>query len=454
MLNSLIKKYNVPAPRYTSYPTVPFWDVNTFTQSEFIERAKRCFEASNSLDGISLYIHLPFCESLCTFCACHKYITKRHEVEDPYISALLKEWILYLKSFEQKPVIKEIHLGGGTPSFFAASQLERLITGILKCASRAENFEFSFEGHPNNTTEEHLKTLYDLGFERVSFGVQDYSPKVQKAIHRIQPFKNVENVTKLAREIGYKSVSHDLVYGLPFQTMDDIVLSIEKTISLLPDRVAFYSYAHVPWIKGNGQRGFGDSDVPRDDEKRLLYEEGKRRLAEQGYYEIGMDHFTLIHDDLYRALEKGKLHRNFMGYTASKTQLLIGLGVSAISDTWDAFGQNEKSLKDYYAKLGSDELPIFRGHILTEEDLTIRRHILQLMCHFETNWESDAMRFSGLDEVLEELRVLENDGLITIEQTKLNVTPEGRAFIRNICMCFDLRLKARNPASRIFSLAI
>jgi oxygen-independent coproporphyrinogen-3 oxidase len=217
---------------------------------------------------------LPFCESLCTFCGCHKRITKRHEVEHPYIEAVLKEWDLYCNLFSEKPIIKEIHLGGGTPTFFSPENLEQLITGILRKAKRANEYEFSFEGHPNNTTREHLKKLYDLGFRRVSFGVQDYAEKVQNAIHRNQLFHNVAKVTFWAKEIGYTSISHDLVFGLPFQTLDNVIDTIEKTNSLSPNRLAFYSYAHVPWIKGNGQRGFKDEDVPKDDEKRQLYEVG------------------------------------------------------------------------------------------------------------------------------------------------------------------------------------
>ena len=218
---SLIQKYNVPGPRYTSYPTVPYWDENNFSQQLWNETLKKSFDESNTTEGISLYIHLPFCESLCTFCGCNKRITKNHAVEKNYIEAILKEWSLFCKILDAKPIIKEIHLGGGTPTFFSTENLESLINGIFCHASKAENYEFSFEGHPNNTTREHLQTLYDLGFRRVSFGVQDYSEKVQKAIHRIQPFHNVAKVTYWAREIGYTSIGHDLIFGLPFQELDD-----------------------------------------------------------------------------------------------------------------------------------------------------------------------------------------------------------------------------------------
>ena len=454
MKTSLIQKYNVPGPRYTSYPTVPYWEENNFTAEKWKSSMLETFQKTNASEGISLYIHLPFCESLCTFCGCHKRITKRHEVEHPYIDAVLKEWKLYCDLFSTKPNIKEIHLGGGTPTFFSPNNLEKLIKGILSKATIADNYEFSFEGHPNNTTKEHLQLLYNLGFRRVSFGVQDYSTKVQTAINRIQPFHNVAKVTFWAREIGYTSISHDLIFGLPFQTLDDVLDTIDKTNSLHPDRLAFYSYAHVPWIKGNGQRGFNDEDVPKDDAKRLLYEEGKIRLSENGFHEIGMDHFAIDSDSMFTAFEEGKLHRNFMGYTTTNTKLMIGLGVSSISDSWTAFAQNEKTLEDYYERLDKNEIPVYRGHILTSEDLVIRQHILNIMCQFETDWSQDKLKFLEIGEVIESLKEMEVDGLLKIFDNKLIVTEKGKPFVRNICMAFDLRLKRNTPQRQLFSMTI
>ncbi|WP_162127845.1 oxygen-independent coproporphyrinogen III oxidase [Flavobacterium phycosphaerae] len=452
---SLVQKYNVPGPRYTSYPTVPYWDESTFTSKKWQKTFIKSFQESNTTEGISLYIHLPFCESLCTFCGCHKRITKRHEVENPYIEAVLKEWQLYCALFPEKPIIREIHLGGGTPTFFSPENLKRLITGILSLSEKAKQYEFSFEGHPNNTTRAHLQQLYDLGFRRVSFGVQDYSEKVQTAIHRIQPFHNVAKVTFWAREIGYTSISHDLVFGLPFQTLANVIDTIDKTNSLAPDRLAFYSYAHVPWIKGNGQRGFKDEDVPKDEAKRELYEIGKELLAQKGYHEIGMDHFALANDSMFDAFKEGKLHRNFMGYTASKTQLMIGLGVSSISDSWYAFAQNEKELETYYARLAQNELPVFRGHVLSDEDLIIRQHILNLMCRFVTTWENDSFYSKVLlPEILSHMEELESDGLIEITSNSLTVTEKGKPFVRNICMAFDLRLKRKSPKTQLFSMTV
>ena len=454
MKNSLIQKYNVPGPRYTSYPTVPYWDEDDFSYEVWTETLKKSFTQSNGPEGISLYIHLPFCESLCTFCGCNKRITKNHSVENPYIEAVLKEWSIYCNILGEKPTIKEIHLGGGTPTFFSPKNLEDLINGIFTSAKKAENHEFSFEGHPNNTSHEHLQKLYDLGFRRVSYGVQDYSAKVQKAIHREQPFHNVAKVTLWAREIGYTSIGHDIIFGLPFQELEDIIDTIEKTKSLQPDRLAFYSYAHVPWIKGNGQRGFKDEDIPKDDKKRLLYETGKKLLFENGYHEIGMDHFALEDDSLYDAFNDGKLHRNFMGYSSSKTQLMIGLGVSSISDSWYSFAQNVKNLEDYYQILEWDKLPVYRGHLLTNEDLIIRKHILNLMCQFVTSWENKETYFEEIPEVLIQLKEMENDGLLIINKDSIQVTDAGKPYVRNICMAFDLRLKRKTPDTQLFSMTI
>ncbi|UQD57376.1 oxygen-independent coproporphyrinogen III oxidase [Flavobacterium sp. K5-23] len=454
MKNSLLQKYNVPGPRYTSYPTVPYWEETDFTNQIWLETLKKSFIESNSKEGISLYIHLPFCESLCTFCGCNKRITKNHDLENPYIEAVLKEWSMYCNILEEKPKVKEIHLGGGTPTFFSIENLEYLINGVFCTAEKAKDYEFSFEGHPNNTTRAHLQKLYDLGFRRVSFGVQDYSEKVQKAIHREQPFHNVAKVTLWAREIGYTSIGHDLIFGLPFQEIEDIVDTIEKTKSLQPDRLAFYSYAHVPWIKGNGQRGFKDEDIPKDEKKRMLYEIGKDLLYKNDYHEIGMDHFALKKDSLYDSFQNGKLHRNFMGYSSSKTQLMIGLGVSSISDSWYSFAQNVKKIEEYYELLKNDMLPVFRGHLLTDEDLIIRKHILNLMCKFETTWKDKSNYFKEIPEILIQLKEMEKDGFLIMIEDGIQVTEAGKPYVRNICMAFDLRLKRKAPETALFSMTI
>lgn len=451
---SLIQKYNVPGPRYTSYPTVPFWDINTFSGKKWEDSVKKSFHVSNSTTGISIYIHLPFCESMCTFCGCHKRITKRHDLELPYIKSVLKEWSLYSALFSEKPIIKELHLGGGTPTFFTPENLKFLIDGILRFASKANDAEFSFEGHPNNTTKEHLQALYDVGFRRVSYGVQDYNETVQKAINRIQPFENVKNVTEWAHEIGYISVSHDIIFGLPHQKLEHVKNTIAKTKELKPDRIAFYSYAHVPWLAGNGQRGYKDADLPAADEKRAQYEIGKELLLNYGYQEIGMDHFALETDSLYKAMESGNLHRNFMGYTSSNTHLMIGLGASSISDSWYGFAQNVKNVEEYQNLVDNDIIPLYRGHILTEEDQIIRRHILNLMCRFKTSWSDFKLYIPEMDSILKRLREMEQDGIVEITKGSLLITEKGRPFVRNVCMAFDLPLQKKSPDTKLFSMTV
>jgi len=449
----LITKYNVPGPRYTSYPTVPYWDASGFSRSQWISDVQKSF-AESSKEGISLYIHLPFCESMCTFCGCNKRITKNHLVEVPYIRAVLKEFEMYLKILGAKPVVSELHLGGGTPTFFSPANLKMLLDGIFNRSRRSDKAAFSFEGHPNNTTEEHLKILRQFGFDRVSYGVQDYNERVQLAIRRIQPFESVKSATETARANGYRSVGHDLIFGLPFQTKEHVRHTVAKTIQLRPDRIAFYSYAHVPWIKGNGQRGFKDSDLPKADEKRAQYALGKQLLEEAGYIEIGMDHFALPKDDLYQALANGRLHRNFMGYTDSQTRLMIGLGVSSISDSWYGFAQNVKNIEAYHSLVKNGELPLLRGHHLTEEDLVIRQHILNLMCRFETKWDRDTAYFKALPDTLVRLKEMEEDGLLRIYPDRLEITDSGKPFVRNICMGFDLRLQRSRPETELFSMTI
>jgi oxygen-independent coproporphyrinogen-3 oxidase len=453
-MRTLVQKYNVPGPRYTSYPTVPYWDMNNFSGKKWESTLIQSFTESNTSEGISLYIHLPFCESMCTFCGCHKRITKRHEVEAPYLQTVLKEWQLYCNLFSEKPRVKELHLGGGTPTFFSPENLEYLIKGIFRIADKAADYEFSFEGHPNNTTRKHLQALFDVGFRRVSFGVQDYNEKVQKAIHRVQPFENVKRVTDAAREIGYTSIGHDIIFGLPHQTIADVAHTILKTKALMPDRLAFYSYAHVPWLKGNGQRGYNDQDLPTAEEKRAQYETGKKLLGQVGYEEIGMDHFALKTDSLFQAMTQGSLHRNFMGYTASKTQLMIGLGASSISDSWYSFAQNVKSLEEYEHLVENAIIPIYRGHILTDEDSIIRKHILNLMCRFETEFTADEMQQLDLNASFNKLNEMQEDDLLEIDSNKITVLEKGRPFIRNICMAFDLHLQRKAPETRLFSMTI
>lgn len=450
----LILKYNVPGPRYTSYPTVPFWKNEGMESKEWLSSLARNYHYFQSAE-ISIYIHLPYCESLCTFCGCHKRITKNHSVESPYIHALLKEWQLIRKGLTFEPIIKELHLGGGTPTFFNPDNLVYLLSEIFNSEAIDSNeIELGFEAHPANTSFKHLSKLYDFGFRRISIGVQDYNKKVQTAIHRIQSFEQVEKVHNSARSLGYHSISHDLVYGLPKQELTDIIYTIKKTLQLLPDRISLYSYAHVPWVKGTGQRGYDESDLPAPEDKRNMYNVAKNILESNGYLEIGMDHFALPTDSMYKAFRDKALHRNFMGYTTQKTNTLIGLGMSAISDSWFGFSQNEKSVEEYLKKINNAELAVFRGHLLRPEELEIRKNILELMCHFETSLSDKPFMVMINEKIKENLKEMVIDQLVTIDSNHVELTDRGLPFVRNCCMAFDLDLRATDKLQNMFSQTI
>lgn len=453
-MKELIRKYNVPGPRYTSYPTVPYWSSPELKARDWESTIKNNYDYFKS-DQISLYIHLPFCESLCTFCGCHKRITKNHSVETPYIDTVLKEWQMYLNVLPFTPQVKELHLGGGTPTFFRADELVRLVENLLsKNKIDRSKVDLSFEAHPNNTSEEHLQKLLKVGFTRLSLGIQDYSPTVQKAINRIQSFEQVSKVHLMAKELGYTSISHDLVFGLPKQTLVDINDTIDKTLQLKPDRISLYSYAHVPWIKGVGQRGFDENDLPKDEVKRELYEVSKSRLLDAGYIEVGMDHFALPHDDLAIAFMAKNLHRNFMGYTTQNTNMLIGLGMSAISDSWFGFAQNLKSVEEYSEAINNNKSAVFRGHILSKVDLRIRRHILNLMCHFETEFSEEEVCSDFYFKIKDALEPMVIDELVEIDFNKIRITDKGTPFVRNACMQFDQYLNPSQQVEKMFSSTI
>lgn len=451
--SSLIAKYNQPVPRYTSYPTVPFWN-NTVDAEKWKSTFSARFSAHNGNEGISLYIHLPFCEALCTYCGCNKKITTNHSVEEEYIEAVKKEWNMYRELMDSPPVLREIHLGGGTPSFFSPANLKALLQYIFSHSVIHPQHEFSFEGHPNNTTEQHLETLKGLGFNRVSFGVQDNDPEVQRIINRIQPLENVKRVTETARAVGYQSVNYDLIYGLPKQTLEGIKKTINEIIELRPDRIAFYSYAHVPWTS-KGQRLFDENDLPSAELKLQLYLAGKELLTNAGYVDIGMDHFALTTDDLYIASKNGTLHRNFMGYTTQATDIMLGLGVSSISDTGNAFAQNKKLLSDYYQDINQNRLPLQRGCFLTEEDEAFRAYILDVSCRGQVIFRQSHLPLLR-QFTFPELELVAADGLLTWNENEMKVTPAGKHFIRNICRAFDLHLLRNNELEKknTFSKAI
>ncbi len=450
MNTKLIQKYNIPSPRYTSYPTVPYWNTAEFDKDEHLTRLAASYKKDKA-EGLSLYIHLPYCESLCTYCGCNKRITKNHKVEGPYIEAVLQEWRMYVEVLGEKPKLAELHLGGGTPTFFSSENLALLMDGILKYAIVSDKAQFSFEAHPNNTTEKHLRALRKKGFNRISLGVQDFDPVVQRTINRMQSFAQVRKVTQEARVVGFRSINYDLIYGLPKQTMEGLNDTFDKVLVLNPDRIAFYSYAHVPW-KSPSQRGYDESDLPDENMKIALYNAGKEKLLNSGYVEIGMDHFAKPNDGLAIAAKNGGMHRNFMGYTEAKNDTLIGLGVSAISDAWSSLAQNPIAVEAYLEWIEKKQLPLVKGHLHSERDLIIRRAILDLMCAF--NCKLDYLLEEERDLVVNRLSEHVADNLLIIDKDGIKVKPEGQAFIRTICMALDEYVWNKDSSQQMFSKSV
>jgi oxygen-independent coproporphyrinogen-3 oxidase len=450
--DALIAKYDVAGPRYTSYPTVPYWET-TPGAAQWLASLGRALDASPD-SGASLYLHIPFCRSLCTFCGCNTRITRTHEIVMPYIGALLAELDLYRRGLAERPLaLAELHLGGGTPTFLTVQELEALLTGLFARAPLRADASCSIEVDPRVTQREQLELLARHRFRRLSIGVQDFDPRVQDIVNRVQSQECVAEVTTTARELGFDSINFDLIYGLPLQTLASIEATMDVVCRLRPDRIALYGYAHVPWIRP-GQRRFTDQDVPQASLRRELYERSRERLEQQGYREIGLDHFALESDGLWKSQQAGAMHRNFMGYSDREVQPLIGLGVSAIGDGGDAFAQNEKDLRQYQQRVLAGELPIHRGHLLDAEDLVLRRHILQLMCNLETDWGSPERHTPFLEDIATRLAEPAADGLVVLSRTGCRVTERGRAFLRNICMAFDARLTRRSPPGQLFSRAV
>ena len=446
--SELLAKYDVPVPRYTSYPTVPYWSDFPTTTQWLAELEKA---AANEEATWAVYIHVPFCESLCTFCGCNNVITQNHQREEPYVRLVHDEWSRYLEAvpaLTERP-LRQLHLGGGTPTFLSPESLSLLLEPLMRNVNfRSDEFDASVEVNPRVTSAAHLEALHSAGFTRVSMGVQDFDETVQYLVNRIQPYEVTEKLTTDARSIGFVSVNYDLIYGLPRQSPASIRETAELTAGLRPDRIAFYSFAKVPWIKP-AQRLFKDEDLPEGAEKRELYEIARGIFLDAGYIEIGMDHFALPDDSLNQARESGSLHRNFMGYTEFRTDILLGLGVSAISEAPTCFHQNEKVLPVYERRVHAGEIPTFRGHLLNDEDRRLRRQILEFMTKMQVTLDPEQ-----IEDAQTYLFELINDEIVTIDGNELLVTDEGRPFLRNATVFFDQRLRAAAPNQRIFSSSI
>jgi oxygen-independent coproporphyrinogen-3 oxidase len=444
----LFAKYDVPVPRYTSYPTVPEWkDIPTTDQ--WIASLARALEPADAT--VSLYLHLPFCESLCTFCGCNTVITRDHGRAEPYVNLLLKELQMYLDrvpALGRRPIC-QMHLGGGTPTFMAPETLARLLDGIFdKIPRERHGFEGSVEADPRVTTPEHLDTLHARGFTRLSLGVQDFDAEVQRLVNRTQPFDITARLIRHARAGGYESVNCDLIYGLPGQTLESMKDTAAQVLTLRPDRLAVYSFARVPWIKPQ-QRKFSDEQIPAGAEKRALYDTIRRPLLDAGYIELGLDHFALPNDGLARAAAGATMHRNFQGYTERRTSTLVGFGVSAISETDDCYHQNEKIITVYDRRITKGELPTFRGHRLSADDQRRRGKILALMTGFRVRLDADEIA-----DARQFLAPLLADGLCEIVGDELRVPMQGRPFLRNVTAFFDAHLRAAQPSGPKYSTSV
>ncbi|MBY0497585.1 MAG: oxygen-independent coproporphyrinogen III oxidase [Cyanobacteria bacterium] len=437
-LSALLAKYDVAVPRYTSYPAVPHWRDVPDAQTWLAALDDAITPPSSSL---AVYVHLPFCETLCTFCGCNTVITRNHDRSEPYVDVVLAELDIYRQGVGRlrERAVSQLHLGGGTPTFLPPAALQKLLSGLSeRLPNRSAEYEGSVEVDPRVTTAEHLETMRSHGLTRISLGVQDFDSEVLRMVNRPQPLELTSRLCETARAAGYESINFDLIYGLPAQTPATMARLADQVIELRPDRLAAYSFARVPWIK-SAQRKFKDEDVPAAEAKRALYEVLRGRLLAAGYEEIGMDHFALPHDSLARAARQGTLHRNFMGYTDRRTTALLGLGVSAISETPSCYHQNEKVITVYERRVAAGEIPTLRGHLLSSDDRHRADRIRTLMTRGSVAVAPGD--FTGAEHALAELIA---DGIVDVSINELTVTPESKPFLRNVASLFDAYL--RQPA--------
>jgi oxygen-independent coproporphyrinogen III oxidase len=443
--SDLLAKYDLPIPRYTSYPTVPQWRTTPTTDQWLASLSGAIDEPDASL---AVYVHVPFCESLCTFCGCNTVIARDHTREAPYVALVLAELDAYLRAVPRLPdtTVRQLHLGGGTPTFLSADSLAALVDGVTaRLPRRSGAFEASVEVDPRVTNAGQLQTLATRGFRRVSLGVQDLDPDVQKLVNRVQPLALTEALCIAARDLGYESINFDLIYGLPGQTRASMDRLADAVLRLSPDRLAVYSFARVPWIKP-AQRKFRDDQVPVGAEKRALYETIRGPLLDAGYVELGLDHFARPDDGLARAAAARRMHRNFMGYTDVRTSALLGLGVSGISETPDCYHQNEKVITVYDRRVSEGEIPTLRGHILSPEDRRRRQKIDELMTSFAVSLDRNEAA-----AVRDALGPMLTDGLVYIDGERLVIPPEGRPFVRNAATFFDEFLGREQGSGPVYS---
>lgn len=446
----LLRRFDIPGPRYTSYPTADRF-VEAFSEPDYIMALQQRSAGSMALP-LSLYVHIPFCESVCYYCACNKVITKHHERAAEYLRYVSREVELQVEHFGRGHNVSQLHLGGGTPTFLSDAELEDLMTMIRRNFSLVPGGEYSVEVDPRTVTAERLKTLHRLGFNRLSFGVQDFDPAVQKAVHRVQPAEQVFQLVQAARDTGFESINVDLIYGLPLQTPESFARTLAQVNALRPDRIALYAYAHLP-ARFKPQRRIVSAELPSGADKLSMLSASLDAFSEGGYVYVGMDHFALPDDALAVAKRQGRLHRNFQGYSTQPDCDLIALGVSAIGRIGATYSQNAKTLEEYYDALDQGRLPIVRGLAVNRDDLVRRSVIMALMCQGEVQFESielghliDFRRYFARE--LEALAELAEQGLVTLDASGIQVTPTGWYLVRAIAMTFDRYLQVDKDRAR------
>lgn len=440
-------KYNRPGPRYTSYPTAPVWN-DAFGPNDL----ERVFdEADTAKTPVSLYMHIPFCESLCLFCACNVVIQKNKAVAPPYLDVLQREAERVSRSISKDRPVVQFHWGGGTPTYLSPEQIEDLFEFTRARFRFAPDSEIGIEVDPRVTSRAHLETLRKLGFNRLSMGIQDFQPEVQQAVHRIQPFEMTRDLLLAARQLGFDSINVDLIYGLPYQTAESFAHTVDQIVSMSPDRIALFSYAHVPWLKK--QQGSFVAHLPEGMTKFEIFRTGLLKFVEAGYLYIGMDHFAKPGDELAVSQQQRTLHRNFQGYTTKAGADLYGMGITAISGIQSAYAQNHRDIPSWQKAVAERGLATMRGYHLSEEDLLRRAVISRLLCHTVVVKDEISREFGvDFDEYFaEELRRFEpfrDDGLVLLDRGEIRATWLGRIFIRNLAMVFDPYLEKQQLAAK------
>ena len=448
----LLQRYDVAGPRYTSYPTADRF-VEAFGEADYLQALEQRRDGLGAKSyPLSLYVHIPFCESLCYYCACNKIITKHHERGAEYLRYLEREVDLNIAHLGQGQVVSQLHLGGGSPTFLSDAELAQLMTMLRRNFQFAAGGEYSVEIDPRTVTRERLAVLAEQGFNRLSFGVQDFEPAVQKAVHRIQPAEQVFDLVAAARELGFESINADLIYGLPMQTPETFERTLEKITKLRPDRIALYAYAHLP-ERFKPQRRIHAQDLPPAASKLVMLSSAMRVLMAAGYVYVGMDHFALPTDALAVAKRQGRLHRNFQGYSTQPDCDLIALGVSSIGRVGPTFSQNVKTLDEYYDLLNQGRLPVARGMALSRDDLVRRTVIMALMCQGSVLFESvdlshlvDFKHYFAPE--MEIMASMQEQGLLTIDDSGIHVTELGWFFVRGVAMVFDKYLQTDKNRAR------